>query len=231
MPRFSLEEFISSTQQKDRGEGLFELESARMLEVNLDGMLWIKMGAMTAYRGNIKFEREGILEKGIGKFLKKAVTGEGARLTKATGNGQMYLADMGKSVQILNLQNESIVVNGNDLLAFEPSIEWDIRMMRKVSAMVAGGLFNVHLTGSGMVAITSHFEPLTLMVRPDMPVRTDPNATIAWSGSLQPEFRTDMSFKTFLGRGSGESFQMEFVGEGFVVIQPYEELNFQAPTS
>ncbi len=231
MPRFSLEEFISATQQKDRGEGLFELESSRMLEVNLDGMLWIKMGAMAAYRGNIKFEREGILEKGIGKFLKKAVTGEGARLTKATGNGQMYLADMGKSVQILNLQNESIVVNGNDLLAFEPSIEWDIKMMRKVSAMVAGGLFNVHLTGSGMVAITSHFEPLTLMVRPDMPVRTDPNATIAWSGSLQPEFRTDMSFKTFLGRGSGESFQMEFVGEGFVVIQPYEELNFQTPTS
>jgi uncharacterized protein (AIM24 family) len=231
MARYSLEEFISTTQQKDRGEGLFELESPRMLEVNLDGMLWIKMGAMAAYRGSIKFEREGILEKGIGKFLKKAVTGEGARLTKAVGKGQMYLADMGKSVQILNLQDESIVVNGNDLLAFEPSIEWDIKMMRKVTAMVAGGLFNVRLTGTGMVAITSHFEPLTLMVRPDMPVRTDPNATIAWSGSLTPEFRTDMSFKTLLGRGSGESFQMEFAGEGFVVIQPYEEGNFQAPTT
>jgi uncharacterized protein (AIM24 family) len=231
MPRYSLEEFVASTQQTDRGEGLFEMESPRMLEVNLDGMIWIKMGAMTAYRGNIKFEREGILEKGIGKFLKKAVTGEGARLTKAVGNGQLYLADMGKSVQILNLQNESIVVNGNDLLAFEPAIQWDIKMMRKVSAMVAGGLFNVRLTGTGMVAITSHFEPLTLMVRPDMPIRTDPNATIAWSGSLTPEFKTDMSFKTFLGRGSGESFQMEFVGEGFVVIQPYEESNFQTPSS
>jgi uncharacterized protein (AIM24 family) len=198
-----------------------------MLEVNLNGMMWIKMGAMAAYRGSIRFEREGVFEKGIGKFLKKAVTGEGARLTKAVGTGQMYLADMGKTVQILNLQNESIVVNGNDLLAFEPTIEWDISMMRKVTAMVAGGLFNVRLSGTGMVAITSHFEPLTLMVRPDMPVRTDPNATIAWSGSLKPEFRTDISFKTLLGRGSGESFQMEFVGEGFVVIQPYEEASFQ----
>jgi uncharacterized protein (AIM24 family) len=36
--------------------------------------------------------------------------------------------------------------------------------------------------------------------------------------------KKDVSFKTFLGRGSGETFQMEFDGEGFVVIQPYEEV-------
>jgi len=228
MARYSLDEFVSSTRQQDRGEGIFELESPRMLEVNLDGMIWIKAGAMVAYLGDVKFEREGILEKGIGKFLKKAVTGEGARLTKATGRGRVYLADSGKSVQILNLQGESIYVNGNDLLAFEPSIEWDIKMMKKITAMVAGGLFNVRLEGTGMIAVTTHFEPLTLMVKPGQPIRTDPNATIAWSGSLQPEFKTDISFKTFLGRGSGESFQMEFNGDGFVVIQPYEEVAFQS---
>jgi uncharacterized protein (AIM24 family) len=226
--RYSLEEFITSTQQQDRGQGFFELENARMLEVNLNGMVWIKTGAMAAYVGEIKFEREGVFEQGLGKFLKKAVTGEGTRLTKAIGHGRMYLADMGKTVQILNLRGEAIYVNGNDLLAFEPTIEWDIKMMKKMSALVAGGLFNVRLEGTGMVAITSHFEPLTLMVKPGQPIRTDPNATIAWTGSLSPEFRTDISFKTFLGRGSGESFQMEFNGEGFVVIQPYEEKTFQA---
>lgn len=228
MTRFSIDDFVASTCQKDRGEGVFEFESPRMLEVNLDGMIWTKAGSMVAYVGQIKFEREGILEKGLGKMLKKAVTGEGARLTKATGRGRLYLADEGKTIQILNLQDDAIYVNGNDLLAFEPTIEWDIKMMRKVTAMVAGGLFNVRLEGSGMVAITSHFEPLTLMVRPGQPVRTDPNATIAWSGSLVPEFKTDVSLKTFLGRASGESFQMEFNGEGFVVIQPYEEVTFQA---
>ena len=30
------------------------------------------------------------------------------------------------------------------------------------------------------------------------------------------------------GRQSGESFQMKFEGDGFVVIQPYEEVAFQA---
>jgi uncharacterized protein (AIM24 family) len=227
MSRYSLDEFVAATTQKDRNEGLFELESSRLLEVNLNGMIWTKKGSMVAYVGNIKFEREGILEQGLGKLLKKALTGEGAQLTKATGQGKLYLADEGKSIQILRLAGESIFVNGNDLLAFEPGIQWDIRMMKQMSAMFAGGLFNVRLEGQGLIAITSHFEPLTLLVKPGMPVRTDPNATIAWSGSLTPAIKTDLQLKTFFGRGSGESFQMEFNGEGFVVVQPYEEVVFQ----
>ena len=80
-----------------------------------------------------------------------------------------------------------------------------------------------------MVAITTHYDPLTLRVSASRPVITDPNATVAWSGNLQPEFKTDVSLKTFVGRGSGESIQMEFKGDGFVVVQPFEELSLQAP--
>jgi uncharacterized protein (AIM24 family) len=54
-------------------------------------------------------------------------------------------------------------------------------------------------------------------------VFTDPNATVAWSGGLTPTFKADVGLKTFFGRGSGESFQMRFDGDGFVVVQPYEE--------
>ena len=232
MSRYTVQEFVENTQQQDRGEGLFELESPRFLEVNLDGMVWMKVGAMISYVGNIKFEREGILEKGFGKLLKKAISGEGARLTKAIGNGRLYLADSGKKIQILNLSdNESIFVNGNDLLAMEESVEWDIKIMKKMTAVMAGGLFNVRLEGPGMVAICTHYEPLALLVKPGQPVITDPNATIAWSGNLTPEFKTDVSLKTFVGRGSGESIQMKFEGDGFVVVQPYEESTLQTATT
>ena len=228
MGRYGLNEFIEQTSQKDRGEGLFELENERLLEVNLDGLVWTKMGGMVAYRGDIKFTRERMLEHGIGKLLKRSVSGEGAKLTKAEGNGVLYLADAGKKISILDLGGDSLFVNGNDLLAFEDGLDWDIKLMRKVAGMLAGGLFNVRLEGKGLVAITTHHDPLTLVVRPDAPVVTDPNATVAWSGSLSPEFKTDVSFKTFLGRGSGESIQMLFRGEGFVVIQPQEEVYLQA---
>ncbi len=227
MTRFSITDFVEKTKEKDRGEGFFELEGDRLLEINLEGSVWTKMGSMIAYRGEVKFTREGILEGGAGKLLKKFVSGEGTSLTKAVGEGAVYLADTGKKITILNLQDESIFVNGNDILAFQDSIDWDIKMMRKVTAMMACGLFNVKLEGTGMVAITTHYDPLTLLVTPDNPVISDPNATVAWSGSLTPEFKTDVSFKTFLGRGSGESIQMVFKGQGFVVIQPYEEIYFQ----
>ncbi|UQD52475.1 AIM24 family protein [Bacillus methanolicus] len=226
MSRYSIDDFVNETKQKDRGEGVFELETPRMLEINLNGQIWAKAGAMVSYRGSIKFEREGIFEHGLGKMFKKALTGEGTSLMKATGNGKMYVADQGKKISILNLQGESIYVNGNDLLAFEPSINWDIKLMKRVAGMLAGGLFNVRLEGRGMAAITSHYEPLTLLVTPDNPVYTDPNATVAWSGTLAPEFVTDISLKTFLGRGSGESIQMKFSGNGFVVVQPFEEIYY-----
>ena len=227
MSRYTLKDFVTRTAQQDRGQGLFELENERLLEINLNGMTWTKTGSMVAYLGQIKFTREGVLEHGIGKFLKKAFTGEGARLTKAEGAGKLYLADKGKKISILQLAGESLVVNGNDVLAFEPTLKWDIKMMRKVTAMVAGGLFNVRFDGSGMLAITTHYDPITLRVQPGQPVFTDPNATIAWSGNLAPEFKTDISLRTFLGRGSGESIQMMFNGDGFVVVQPYEEVSFQ----
>ncbi|KAB7672995.1 AIM24 family protein [Bacillus sp. B1-b2] len=226
MGRYSLSDFIEKTEQQDKGEGLFELETERLLEINLDKTIWAKAGSMVSYRGKIKFTREGILEHGIGKMFKKAFTGEGTSLMKAEGQGKLYLADQGKKISILQLQGESLFVNGNDLLAFEPSINWDIKLMKRITGILSGGLFNVHLSGTGMIAITSHYEPLTLRVTSSNPVYTDPNATVAWSGNLQPEFVTDVTLKSFFGRSSGESIQMKFAGEGFVIIQPFEEVYF-----
>lgn len=221
--RHTIADFLAKTHEQDRGQGLFELETQRLLEVNLRGRIWTKRGSMVAYTGDIKFTREGILDQGLGNLLKKAISSEGATLTKAEGTGQLYLADAGKKITLLNLQNESVVVNGYSLLAFEPTLAYQIRMVKKLAAFAAGGLFNIHLTGTGLMAVASHYDPLTLRVTPDRPVFTDPQATVMWSGNLQPDFKTDISLKTFIGRSSGESYQMQFKGDGWVVIQPYEE--------
>ena len=228
MSRYSIDEFLNATVQKERGEGTFELESPHLLEVNLNGRVWSKMGAMVGYLGNVTFKREGLLEHGLGTLMKKMVTSEGMSLMKMDGRGKVYLADHGKRVHILNLNNETIYVNGNDVLALEDTVQWEIKMMRRVAGMLAGGLFNVRLSGTGLVAITTHYEPLTLKVRAQVPVFTDPNATVAWSGSLEPEVVTNFTMGTFLGRGSGESIQLKFQGNGWVVLQPFEEVYFQA---
>ena len=137
--------------------------------------------------------------------------------------GRAHLADAGKKISRMRPSGESIFVNGNDVLAFEAGIGNQITMMRRVAGMLAGGLFNVPLIGNGIVAVTSHDQPLTLVLkRGGGPMFTDPKATVAWSGSVQPEIVTDISFGTLIGCSSGESIQMKFEGEGCVVVQPYE---------
>ncbi|ERN53596.1 AIM24 family protein [Alkalihalophilus marmarensis] len=223
MSEYSIQEFIQKTMNKEKQYDTFGLETDRILRVELDDLIWSKMGSMIAYEGDIRFEREGMLEHGANRMFKKAFTNEGNELMKAKGKGILYLSDQGKKITILDLLGDKITVNGDDVLAFEPSVDWDIHMMRKVAGMMSGGLFNIGLEGRGKVAITTHYEPLTLLVEPGKPVFTDPSATVAWSGHLEPKFKTDMNYRTFLGRGSGESIQMAFEGNGFVIVQPYFE--------
>ena len=39
---------------------------------------------------------------------------------------------------------------------------------------------------------------------------------------MRTNVRSDVSFKTFIGKGSGETFQIAFEGPGWVLIHPSE---------
>jgi uncharacterized protein (AIM24 family) len=221
--KYSVQEFLDKTAEKNVGEEVFELENKYLLDINLNGKVWAKLGAMVAYTGDVKFKKQSSLEGGIDKFLMKKISGENSKLMSAKGQGHVYMADKGKRITILNLEGNKIYVNGNDVLAFEESIDWKIKMMSGAGAM-SGGLFNIRLHGHGMIAITTHYTPITLTVTPDRPVYTDPNATVAWSDGLSLDYKSDVNLGTLLGRGSGETFQMAFRGNGFVIVQPYEEI-------
>jgi uncharacterized protein (AIM24 family) len=224
---YTLDELIQESAENPNENDFFELEKPAMLEVNLKNQkIMAKAGSMVAYIGNVDFKREGLLSKGLGGLLKKAISGEGTSLMHAAGTGKLYLADEGKKVKIIKLQNESIFVNGNDVLALEDTIKNEIKMLKSVAGMMSGGLFQVKLSGSGYIAITTHGEPILLRVSANQPVYTDPNATVAWSENLSPNIKTNLTFGSFIGRGSGESFQLEFFGEGWVLVQPYEEVKY-----
>lgn len=214
-----LQEFVNS-HDPEPSEKAFQLESSKLLDVSLDGNVMAKAGAMTAYTGDISFEHKSA--GGLKSMVKSKVSGEGAVMMEATGSGHLFLADQGKEVQILELDaGEELSVNGNDVLAFESSVDWDIKMMNSIGGTSSGGLFNVFLAGPGYIAITTHGEPLVVPT----PVSTDPNATVAWSANVSPSTKRDLNVKSFLGRSSGETFQLHFTdAEGFVIVQPYEEV-------
>ena len=212
----SVEQDLAQFSEAETGKA-FALQNSKLLKVELSEVtIQAKLGSMVAYQGDVRFEHKG---GGIGRFFKKAMTGEGTTLMTVTGTGEVFLAHDKKKVMILDLNNERMTVNGDNILAFEPGIDWDIQRVEGAGRL-AGGLFNVILQGTGKVAVTSDGEPVLLDT--STPTFADPDSAIAWSGGVRTSVRSDVSFKTFIGKGSGETFQIGFEGAGWVLIQPSE---------
>ncbi len=198
----------------------FTLQGPRLLKVELsETSVLAKNGSMVAYQGDVHFEHKG---GGLSRFVKKAATGEALRLMQAAGTGELFLAHQAMLVHVLRLADEAITVNGRNILAFDAGIDWDVtRVKGGAAGMLAGGLFNIHLRGTGLVALLSDGEPVRLDVASAPPVG-DPQAAIAWSGGVQTTLKTDVQVKSLIGLGSGESVQLGFTGEGWVLVQPSE---------
>ena len=156
------------------------------------------------------------------RLLKKAASGESLSLMSARGTGELFLAHQAMLVHVLRLDHESITVNGENILAFETDIDWDVTRVKGGGAgVLASGLFNINLNGTGLVALVSDGEPVKLDVG-GAPTFGDPQAAIAWSGGVSTKLKTEVQAKSLIGMGSGESFQLGFSGQGWVLVQPSE---------
>jgi uncharacterized protein (AIM24 family) len=206
--------------QETQSQQPFALQNSKLLKVSLNQItIQAKAGSMVAYQGDVSFEHAG--SGGMSRMLKKAVSGEGMTLMKISGTGEVFLADTAQEIHLIYLENDAITVNGANLLAFDAGIDWDIKRVEGVSGMMGGGLFNMALTGTGWVAIISDGPPVLLNTA-DAPTFADPQAAITWASSVQTGIKTDIKLKNFIGRGSGESVQMSFSGQGWVLVQPSE---------
>ena len=206
--------------QETKSDQPFALQNSKLLKVSLDQItIQAKAGAMVAYQGDVSFEHAG--SGGMSRMLKKAVSGEGTTLMKMTGTGEVFLADTAQDIHLLYLENDAITVNGSNLLAFDAGIDWDIKRVEGVSGMMGGGLFNMALHGTGWVAILSDGPPVLLDVG-SAPTFADAAAAITWSSGVQTGIKTDFKMKSLVGRSSGESLQMSFSGEGWLLVQPSE---------
>jgi uncharacterized protein (AIM24 family) len=148
---------------------------------------------------------------------------------KITGTGEVFLADQAQDIHLVYLENDEVTVNGQNLLAFDSDIDWDIQRVQGASSMMGGGLFNTKLHGTGWVAVLSDGPPVLLNVA-QAPTFADAEAAITWSSGVSTSIRTDFKMKNLIGRGSGESVQMAFSGQGWVLVQPSEG-RIQAPPS
>lgn len=207
-----------------QGSQRFALQNSQLLRVALGPDVLAVKGSMVAYQGHIQFHHEGA--GSVGKLLKKLVTSEDVPLMRVSGQGEVFFAQDAGYVYLVELTGDAISVNGRNLLAFDASLQWDIRRVQGMG-MLSGGMFNTVVQGSGTVALCAVGHPVVLDCS-QQPTYADVQAVVGWSANLQPEVVSSMNMRSMLRGGTGEAFQYAFHGPGFVVVQPSE---WTPPTS
>src|SRR3954468_19548840 len=87
----------------------FSLQNSKLLKVELNQVtIQAKAGSMVAYQGSVSFEHAG--SGGLGRMLKKAGTGEGTKLMKMSGSGEVFLAHQAEDIHLIYLEDDFITV-------------------------------------------------------------------------------------------------------------------------
>src|SRR3954471_18131068 len=155
--------FAAENLEKESAQPGLRLQNSKLLKVELNGEVMARTGAMVAYQGNVQFQALG--SGGLGKFLKQKLTGEGVPLMKVSGQGDVFLAELAKDVHIIDLEpGDALSINGSSVLAFDSTLQYDIKMVGGAGMMSSSGLFNCVFSGHGRIAITTKGTPVVLNV-------------------------------------------------------------------
>lgn len=186
----------------------------------------VQAGAMQWSAGEVN-ATTGI--KGMGDLFGKAllgkVSGESAIKPEYNGNGTLVLEPTYKHLILMDLKdwNGSIVLDDGLFLACESTLKYKAVMRSNLSSAALGneGLFNLGVTGSGVLCLESYCpkEELVVIDLQDDVLKVDGNMAIAWSGSLN--FTVERSGKSLIGSAaSGEGLVNVFRGTGRVLLAP-----------
>lgn len=210
--------------QETASQDPFALQNKKLLKINMQyGPVNVRTGTMVAYQGDVRFENLG--SGGLNKLVKAKFTGEGVPVMHCTGSGELFVAQDAAEVQVFYLEDDTVSCNGASILAFSASIEWDIqRIGSGIAGAMAGGMYNVTLRGTGYVAVLTKGDPVCLDVG-SAPTFADPNAVVLWTSGVQMSVKTDTGgLKSMMRGGTGETFQLAFGGQGYVMVQPAENV-------
>ncbi|MFB8101603.1 MULTISPECIES: AIM24 family protein [Streptomyces] len=202
---------------------MFRLQGSKTLAVDLTGdAVKAKNGSMVAYDGRMTFKKMTGGGEGLRGMVTRRLTGEQMAVMEVSGQGTCYFADRASEINLVTLHGDKLYVEASNLLATGSGLRTGTTFTGLRGGASGNGLFTTTVEGTGQAAIMSDGEAVVLRVTPQYPLMVDPGAYIAHQGSLRQQLQSGVNFRTLMGEGSGEAFQMRFEGDGLVYVQPSE---------
>ena len=200
----------------------------RQLVISMNGnnTAVIQAGAMQWMAGNV-VATSGIKGVGdlFGKALKGAVTKESAVKPEYKGEGILVLEPTYKHIILLDAAQwgTGITVEDGMFYACEGTVRQSVVARKNLSSAILGneGLFNLSLSGQGIVALESNVpeEELICVDLNNDEIRIDGDMAVCWTSNLQ--FTVEKSTKSLVGSAiSGEGLVNVYRGTGRVLMSP-----------
>lgn len=194
-----------------------------MLAVDLAGdAVKAKNGSMVAYDGDMAFKKMSGGGEGIRGMVTRRLTGEQLTVMEVKGHGTCFFADRASEINLVELTQDKLYVEASNLLCTDSALRTGTTFTGLRGASQGNGLFTTTIEGTGRAALLSDGPAVVLRVAPQYPLTVDPGAYIAHQGNVNQSFQSGVNFRTFIGEGSGEAFQIRFEGDGLVYVQPSE---------
>ncbi|SCI43627.1 AIM24 family protein [Romboutsia sp. Marseille-P6047] len=202
----------------------------KQIRIRLDeSSVKTESGALYYYKGDIHVKSK---IGGVSGLLKKAVSGsitnESAIKPVYTGTGEILLEPSYKHYIIMELKNESIIVDKGMFYCCSEEIEVKGIAQRNISSTILGreGFFQVQISGTGVVILECDVpkeEIIECDINEDEVLKVDGNFAIARTSGVN--FSVTKSDKSLFGSAiNGEGFLNTFSGQGKVWIAPTQPI-------
>ncbi len=182
----------------------FSFLEHNLMEIAVAGRVFIKMGTIYSYSGNLTF------------WVKDRRPGGHPALVMITGHGKVILTDKDREITFMRIEGETLFIEPAHLLACEETLTPRYAPLSPARP----DMEFVALDGSGMVALSVKSKPLILDVAPDLPVSVPAASIISWTGRLAPRILENRQLYEVMAPhpgGSGTLIRLE--GSGRLLVE------------
>lgn len=194
-----------------------EKQMLKMVKVEMqNAMFRCESGAMYYMQGNLQIESK---MPSAGGLLKSMVTKETAFKPTISGTGTVYLEPSFGEFTVMELHNETWILDKGAYYASEMGIEVGLWTNKAISGFFSGeGFFQTQVSGTGKVIVVSN-GPLEEINLVNDRLVVDGSFAVARTAGI--EFTVNKATKgLFSSWTSGEGIVNTFTGTGKVLIAP-----------
>ncbi|MFF7201521.1 AIM24 family protein [Streptomyces sp. NPDC008141] len=201
----------------------YVVQNPQLLRVALTGQddVLARKGAMVAYQGLMDFDGE---YQSSQQRRARANTGEGLELMRCSGQGTVYLANLAQYIHVVDVDQEGMTVDSAYVLALDSTLHTEVIAVDSQYGISGSGKYQLNISGRGKVALMTSGQPLMMQVTPDKYVNVDADAIVAWSSGLRVQMQSQTHSSGVRRRrgNTGEGWELNFLGQGFALVQPSE---------